>query len=434
MSIYEMMDYDDLQRRIGLEPAADGNWSWHCGNNPQAEVVLDEPGVMFDDPEIAYAGRNPKLVGGFCLSEDINVNGLLLNHRDDNNTLWLCTGIEGWWTLPPSEIPEVPKPYWDGALLTTGRYQTRIITITGLFLPPHPSLVWYNRDAILRASGIVRGVGLLAMCGNESPDLSQISDPTDPFLDPPKMAIIQTSDVPLIETVKESGLTQFSLSFRCVNPAKISVYEKNESLPIEIESTKTTRERKYQALSLGVGAGGGETTEYRELLEIQDSAELRHYTDVKKVNLDYPIEDEEFYTAGEFSSASYATSTSAKTKVLYNAGNYFAFPTFVFGQIIGASKDKPVTVRNLTTGESMQILKPVDAGHELVVDTNLRRVGEVDPDASVPSWKFDDRNYLSLTSEWLSLAPGQNTLIVTTPSTITMPVLPKIYYRDTWIG
>ena len=54
-------------------------------------------------------------------------------------------------------------------MLTTGRYLTRTITISGCFIPPDQSLVWYNRDALIRVASIVRGVGLLAMCGNESP-------------------------------------------------------------------------------------------------------------------------------------------------------------------------------------------------------------------------------------------------------------------------
>jgi len=431
MSIYEMMDYDELLRRIGIQP----HETWHCGDNPAAEVVLDEPGITFDDPGIAYAGRNPKLVGGFCLSEDINVNGLLLNHRDANNTLWLCTGIEGWWTLPPSEIPDVPKPYWDGSLLTTGRYQSRTITISGLFIPPHPSLVWYNRDAILRACGIVRGVGLLAMCGNETPDLNEFTAQGDPFYDPPKMAIIQANDVPLIETTKTSGFTQFSLSFRSVNPAKISVYEQNASLPVEAVG-EVTRQRRYRAISLAADEGGGATTEYAELRYTTDPAGDRRYPDVLGVNIDTLIEDEEYVSAGGFPNSSYITTDSNSTVTLHNAGNYFAFPTFVFGEIKpkAGKTTVEVIVRNLTTGESMTIRKPVAEGHQLVVDSGMRRVGEVDAETSALSWKFDDRNYLTMTSEWITLAPGPNTVIVSRSPDTVISAQPTCYWRDTWIG
>jgi hypothetical protein len=432
MSMYELVDYDGLQRRIGLEPKDEG-WSWHCGNNPSDEFIMDQPGATYDDPLTKYSGRSPRAGGGIVLSEDINVNGLLLNHRDLNNTIWVCTDIEGWWTLPPAEIPDVPKPTWDGSLMTTGRYLTRTITISGLFLPPHPELVWYNRDAILRVAGVVRGIGLLAMCGNENPDLNLLETPTDPFLDQPKMAIIQTNDVPLVETYNTRGDTRFSMSFRCVNPAKVSVYEKKVSIPYE--NNGVVRTRKYHAFSLGAGQGGGLTTEYAEVLRIRDTDQQRHYPDVLSMKVDAPIEDEELYTTGNFDPASYQTATSSNTVTLHNTGNYFAFPTFVFDTITGASTTKPITIRNITTNESMQIQMNVSAGHQLVVDCGMRRVGEVDPNADAPSWKFDDRNYLTLASQWITLAPGPNTVLVSMDTAVTKTsALPRVYWRDTWIG
>src|SRR3982751_2039037 len=101
---------------------------------------------------MTYTGWNPSIAGGLCLTNDINVNGLLLNHRDLNGTIWICTGIDGWWTTPPAEISDVPKPFWDGSLLTTGRYTVRTITISGCFIPPDKSLVWYNRKALIQVS------------------------------------------------------------------------------------------------------------------------------------------------------------------------------------------------------------------------------------------------------------------------------------------
>jgi hypothetical protein len=435
MSIYEMFDYDGLQRRIGLEP----NETWHCGNNPAAEATMNQPDATFNDTTLHYAGRNPKLVGGIALSEDINVNGLLLNHRDLNGTLWLCTDIEGWWTLAPAEIPDTPKPFWDGSLVTTGRYTNRTVTISGLFIPPDPSLVWYNRDAILRAAGIVRGVGLLALCGNETPEnQEQVTDETgkmtpNTFYDPPKMSLIQTADAPLVETYNTNGHTRFSLSFRCVNPAKLSVKEKSEVL--EIQNTGVVTTRKYHAFALEVGEGGGLTTEYQELARIKDSAKTRSYGEVKAVNPDFLIEDEELYTSATFDPTSYVTSAPSQVQVLHNKGDYFAFPTFVFNRIDGASATYPLTVQNLTTGETLRIQKTVAAGHQLVIDCGMRRVGEISPTASSTSWQFDDRSYLSLASQWITLAPGPNAVLLTmNSSTVKTVPLPTAYWRDTWMG
>ncbi len=423
MSKYEMIDYDTLLERVGITPGQ----TWFCGDNPPTELSYEQAGLTYD-ALAAYVGNNQLAGGGLCLSEDVNVNGLLLNHRDRNGTIWLCTEVEGWWTLPPSEIPDVPKPYWDGSLLTTGRYLTRTITISGCFIPPDPSLVWYNRDAILRVSSIVRGIGLLAMCGNQSLEIT----PTSTFFDAPKMAIIQMNDVPLVETLRPNGFTQFSLSFRCVNPTKISLYEKSATIPVE--SDGVVRTRLYRSFSETVAEGGAPTTSYGDLVEIENTAAKRLYSGVERVSLDALIEGEEFTEGTVDQSPYYQQTAQAQTVTLHNGGNYFAFPIFVFPEVTGATKAAPVTVRNITTGEVMQIQKAVTRGSELVVDTNLRRVGVVDPDTSAVSWKWDDRGAMSLTSHWISLAPGDNTLIMSTPVGVTVPTLPTVLWRDTWIG
>jgi hypothetical protein len=435
MSRYEMLDYDELLERIGIAPGQ----TWFCGDNPPTELAYQEAGLTYD-ALAAYTGNNQMAGGGLCLTEDINVNGLLLNHRDRNGTIWLCTEVEGWWTLPPSEIPDVPKPFWDGSLLTTGRYLPRTITISGCFIPPDPSLVWYNRDAILRVSSIVRGIGLLAMCGNQSPEIK----PDSTFFDAPKMTIIQMNDVPLIETIRPNGFTQFSLSFRCVNPTKVALREKSE--PIPVEKGGKTRQRRYRAFSQTFAEDTGPTTSYSDLLAIEGTAEKRFYSGVENVTLDSLIAGEELTEPTVDQDPYYEQTAQAETVVLHNGGNYFAFPIFVFHQVLNATKEKPVTVRNITTQEVMKIQQPVDpggVGEKLVIDTNLRRVGVVDPDLDSVSWKWDDRKALSLTSQWISLAPGDNTIIMSTPDPsvppnklvdVSVPVLPTVYWRDTWIG
>jgi len=427
MSKYEMLDYDNLMRRVGLAPGE----TWFCGDNPPEDWKYEEAGFTYNDVRASYEGRNQGH-GTLCLSEDINVNGLLLNHRDRNNTIWLCTGVEGWWTLPPSELPDIPKPYWDGSMLTTGRYLMRTVTISGCFIPPDASWVRYNRDALIRSAAVVRGVGLLAMCGNESPEITL----DHPFFDPPKMAIIQMADVPLIETTKPNGFTQFSMSFRCVQPTKLSVYENIQTLPVE--DAGVTRERRYQAVS-EPASEPGQTTEYAEVLQIENTSGKRKYSDFKNVNLDSLIKDEEYTESQDPAdvAAAYREKDTAETVVLYNAGNYFAFPIFVFDKIANVSKEFPLTLRNLTTDETMQIQGNVPDGSQLVIDTNLRRVTVADPNTSPTSWVWDRRSLLSLTSQWITLAPGANTIILSKPAAtpaVNMPTNPSVLWRDTWIG
>jgi hypothetical protein len=436
MSIYELVDYDSLLTRVGITPGEE----WFCGANPPENYNYDDLGVNYDDI-VLYDGRSQSTPGGLCLNADVNVNGLVLNTRDANGTLWLCTGIDGWWTLPPSEIPDVPKPYWEGSMLTTGRYLTRTITVSGCFIPPGPEWVWYNRDAILRCCGLVRGVGLLAMCGNESPSNPENFYDVDgnpllnPFFDPPKMTIIQTADVPLVDTVRPNGFTQFSLSFRCVYSTKQSIKENDQVIPVPAEGK--TVGRAYAAFSttefgwLPYDDPANKDTTYEELQWVlTDNTLRRKYSDVKFYNPDSPIKDEAFPRefAGDF---------EPEQLVFHNAGNYFAFPTIVIEETAGVSTATSLKIINETTHETLELVKNVPANNKLVVDSLARRVALV-PKAQYSdpgTWDWNARDYLALDSEWISLASGDNQFLIQKDPTVFARVnAPTMYWRDSWIG
>jgi hypothetical protein len=122
---------------------------------------------------------------------------------------------------------------------------------------------------------------------------------------------------------------------------------------------------------------------------------------------------------------------------VHNSGNYFAFPIFVFEWITSTST-VDILVENLTTGEEMRIQKPVPTGKQLIIDTGLRRVAVEDSDDIAEftfGWTWDDRSTLTLSSQWLSLAPGDNYIrVLKSDDTAAEARNPKIYWRDTWIG
>jgi hypothetical protein len=443
VSIYERMNYDRLLERVGITPGE----VWHCGANQAPDVVYDDSGTY--DGSGTYTGWGQLDGGGLCLTGDINVNGLLLNHRDDNGTIWLCTGVEGWWTLPPSEMPDVPQPYWDGSLLTTGRYLSRTITITGAFIPQDKSMVWYNRNVLMQVGSIVRGSGLIAMCGNESPENPHWFDGNEndddylnPFYDPPKMAIIQTADVPLVDTTKPSGFTVFSLSFRCVQPTKLSLYER--TLPLVVPDGGYQITRRYAAFSTTTAQGDTATTEYAELTQMPGYDTSRVYSGVLTANLNSLIPDEELTDPVNPDMSDYVIvggsgGGAVPHTTVHNAGNYFSFPIFVFGPITNADPShKPtpsvVTLTNTTTGEQMTVVGNVPDDRVLVVDTGLRRVALANETSSPDSWDWNQRGKLSLGSQWVSLAPGDNTILAAQTGAVTMPQQPEIYWRDVWIG
>ena len=46
---------------------------------------------------------------GMKLQEDISLNDFVFNRIDEFGVVWVITNIEGWWTLPSPEIPDLKR-------------------------------------------------------------------------------------------------------------------------------------------------------------------------------------------------------------------------------------------------------------------------------------------------------------------------------------
>jgi len=150
-------------------------------------------------------------ISGMKLNSDVILGDLILNHIDEDNVIWVCTDIEGWWGHPDLDMPNIERGYGDGSYDTRGRWQARQITLKGVFLPPDPSYVASARDKLVRATSLVyRG------------------DWIRTFEDPPRASWVRLSDKPDIQTVNARGRTEFSIGLRAPDPIK---YEWDDSDP-----------------------------------------------------------------------------------------------------------------------------------------------------------------------------------------------------------
>lgn len=145
---------------------------------------------------------NPYITG-MQLNADVILNGLVLNTVDENNVVWVCTGIEGWWTMPDVEIQDVPRGLGDGSYDVNGRYAYRNVTLTGSILPPSSSYVPAARDKLVRALDMVRKSGWLL---------------TDER--PVRGSKVRLNGIPSIEVVNPRGRIDFNISLKAVNPIK----------------------------------------------------------------------------------------------------------------------------------------------------------------------------------------------------------------------
>lgn len=145
---------------------------------------------------------NPYITG-MQLNADVSLNGVIFNTIDENNTLWVCTNIDGWWGLPDPEIQDIPRGLGDGSYDVRGRYAARQITFEGVFIPADPSYVQPSRERLVKAIDMVYRAGWLITDEN-----------------PPKAARVRLSGRPSIDTVNPRGRTEFSIGLRAADPIK----------------------------------------------------------------------------------------------------------------------------------------------------------------------------------------------------------------------
>jgi hypothetical protein len=142
-------------------------------------------------------------ITGMELAADIMLNGLLLNTVDENNCVWVCTNIVGWWDLPDPEVPDMTRGLDDGSYDVRGRYTGRNMTLEGSILVPDRTMVPTVRAKLIEAINLVHTGGWLYV--DE---------------DPTKAAYVRLSGRPNIEVVNPRGRINFSVGLRAANPVK----------------------------------------------------------------------------------------------------------------------------------------------------------------------------------------------------------------------
>jgi hypothetical protein len=166
-------------------------------------------------------------LSGMKLAADISIGGLTLNTVDSNGVVWVCTDIDGWWTIPDNELPDLPRGWGDGSYDSRGRYSSRIITLNGSFLTQTPEQVPIARNTLVEAIDLVYTGGYLVV--NESPA---------------KTSFVRLMGRPLINTVRARGRTEFSVMLKASDPIKY-----------EYLTTGTNIQLGYRTKSLTSGTG-----------------------------------------------------------------------------------------------------------------------------------------------------------------------------------
>ena len=156
-------------------------------------------------------------ISGLKLNADISLNGLTLNTIDENDVLWVVSDVDGWWSLPESEVPDLPRGFGDGSYDSVGRWATRLITLTGSFLPQKPSDAAAARNSLIQALTMVKTGGWLIV----------YEDKADYPTGNGKAAYVRLSGAPQITSVNARGRHDFSVLLKAADPLKYEYIDAN---------------------------------------------------------------------------------------------------------------------------------------------------------------------------------------------------------------
>lgn len=160
---------------------------------------------------------------------------LIFNTIDENDVVWVVSDIDGWWTLPEPELPDLPRGWGDGSYDAIGRWVNRILTLNGSFLPQVPEDAPTARTKLIDA--------LSVMVKSKSAGYLIVNEPNPSGGFTRRSAKVRLSGTPLITSVNARGRHDFSIGLKAVDPIK---YEFVAGDP-----------DGYQIEPISVGAGGG---------------------------------------------------------------------------------------------------------------------------------------------------------------------------------
>ncbi len=172
-------------------------------NRAEEKSVVDRSLIPLQEPHLT----------GMKLKGDISLGDFLFNTIDEYGVVWVITDMEGWWQHPEPDMPDIPRGFGDGSYDIKGRYQARILTLSGSFMTPDPSLVEAARDRLIKATDLVYKGAWLKTGLQENNK---------------RASFVRLSGAPQIQTVTARGKTEFSIGLKAADPIK---YNWNDAEP-----------------------------------------------------------------------------------------------------------------------------------------------------------------------------------------------------------
>jgi hypothetical protein len=387
-------------------------------NQYQVERTQSEENKIVDK---ALSPVPTPFITGIELNADIQINGLILNTIDENNVVWICTDISGWWGQPDPEIQDIPRGLGDGSYDVRGRYTARQLELTGVFLPPDKSYVDASRDKLVRAIDMVKTNGWLIV--DEEPT---------------KASRVRLSGRPDITTVNARGRTEFSLGLRAADPIKYEWIQENpegyDIYELELENGTSTIQvnnignTNVTALFQLIGPLGAQTTisndttdQYMSTLVsiggpnhvVGNIVQHARTSNIAAITASTTHE----LTVGDLVSISNTTNVSFNANsVAISSVDYVDGYTIIYYPNSGANVATAAATGNVTHSEA-----------------DILEIDTYDREIAFNGFVSGQRSKMETLLDWVTLRPGVNQISVETSGTGATSKL-IVYFRSGWIG
>lgn len=353
-------------------------------------------------------------LSGLKLNADISIGNLTLNTIDANNVVWVVTDLEGWWSHPEPDVPDLARGWGDGSYDSKGRYEAREITLEGSFFAPDPSLVAAARNQLIEATDLVYEGGWLIVDEN-----------------PSKSAFVRLSGRPEIVSASARGRVDFSIGLRAADPIKYEWvsgstdgYEYVDISSGDSDVLENTGNTKVPAV---FEITGGLTSNTSSTAVIQNLSRLERIDIIDSVQATDTLEIDTYNREVLLVSNTTATITNVSgdgTFITYTANN-----SFTEGQTVVISGVDPSGYN--TSSEGVTLYSANSTAFVTLGNVTASYVsGGTASVASVSS----SRGKVKTLIDWIYLDPGLNTITFEDTSNPSSNAICRVYFRSGWIG
>lgn len=363
-------------------------------------------------------------ITGMKLQADVSLGKLILNSIDENNTVWVCTDIDGWWVHPDPEVPDIPRGFSDGSYLVRGRYTARQIELRGSFLPINPDNLPAARNKLIEATDLVYSGAWLIVDEN-----------------PPKASYVRLSGRPEITVMSARGRTDFVVGLRAGDPIK---YHWNASNPDGYSLTTIPCESGSPAQTGLATITNSGNTPVRFTMRVTGpvvgpatitnnrTGDVLTIIDTVRGTATYAIS-----TASRTGSVATITTSSAHWFVEGDVVTISGVSDSVFNgtfTITSVPLSTQFTFTTATSGSASGTggTAALSSADVLVIDTYERQVSLITSNGIEQTQGI--RAYLDTLIDWLTLEPGANELYFTDDGAANSTASLTVYYRSGWIG